>query len=85
MAILRLEYERRIRRWSQVKLAEKSRIPQKDISLIERGRLIPTEQQLVNLANALKITPASVLMNPTVLQTDEEMDALVTERESARV
>lgn len=81
--LLRLTYERIRRHWSQSELGRRSSIRQQDISLIETGRLIPTEEQLLRLANALLITPPAVLLAPTVLADEAEATALVAEREAA--
>lgn len=60
---LRLQYERLTRGWTQKVLAEKARLHQSQIALIERGQLIPTDEQLDALAFALQIAPA-VLLRP---------------------
>lgn len=79
--VLRLTYERIRRHWSQTELGRRARIRQQDISLIEIGRLIPTEEQLLRLANALAITPPSVLMKPTVLVDESEAEQRVAQLE----
>lgn len=82
--LLRITYERIRRRWSQAELSRRSGIRQQDISLIELGRLQPTDSQLLCLANALLISPPSVLLKPTILADEAAAEALVTEREVGR-
>ena len=65
--IIRLHYERIKRRWTQAELGRRAGIRQTDVSAIERGRLNPTDDELLRLANALLISPPSVLMKPTSL------------------
>ena len=84
MAILRLHYERIKRGWTQAELGRRATIRQTDISAIERGRLNPTDDELLRLANALLISPPSVLLKPTVLPDEGAAEALVTERGEGR-
>ena len=65
--MLHLEFERHRRRWSQGFLATLTGIRQPEISLIERGRLQPTDEQLERLARALNVAPPSALLKPVVL------------------
>ena len=44
-----LEFERRKRRWSQAHLADLAGLPQSDISLLETGRLRPSDSQAARL------------------------------------
>jgi transcriptional regulator with XRE-family HTH domain len=81
--LLRLHYERIKRRWTQAELGRRARIQQTIISAIERGRVNPTEDELLHLANALSITPPSVLMQPTVLPDEAAAEALTSSREVA--
>lgn len=86
MPIFRLHLERLKRRWTQAELGRRAGIRQSDISAIERGRLNPTEDELLRLANALAITPPSVLMKETVLADEAAAEALLAQRtEAARV
>lgn len=86
MPLLRLAYERMKRHWSQSELGRRSGIRQQDISLIETGRLIPTDEQLFRLAVALRMSPPEILLKPTVLADEVEAEQLIAEREeSARV
>ncbi len=68
--VLVLEYERRNQRKPQHRLAAEATLPQPYISLIEQGRLVPTQEELVRLANALGVHPPALLMEriqpPTV-------------------
>jgi transcriptional regulator with XRE-family HTH domain len=70
-AMIRTEFERRRRGLTQHALADLSGVPQTYISLLERGRLIPTETELDRLAHVLDVTPSGALLAvvtpPTVL------------------
>lgn len=68
---LRLKYERLRRKLTQLDLAHLTGIPQPHISYMELGRMNPTEEQLVRLANALLISPPSVLMKPCLIADPE--------------
>jgi ribosome-binding protein aMBF1 (putative translation factor) len=59
--MLRIEFERRQRGWSQRDLAHVSRVSQQEISLIERGRLIPTDEQASRLARTLQVRGGDLL------------------------
>lgn len=83
MPILRLQYERIKRHWTQAELGRRASIRQPDISYIERGRLNPTADELTRLANALGICPPDVLMRPTILPDEPAAEALVAEREAS--
>lgn len=82
MPLLRLQYERMKRRWPQAEVARRSAVSQPEVSAIERGRLIPTEEQLLRLANALHLSPPEVLLKPTILKDEAEAVALVKAREA---
>jgi transcriptional regulator with XRE-family HTH domain len=73
MSLIRLKYERLHRGWSQGKLAERARLRQQDLSLIEMGRLNPTSDELERLALALSLPPASasILLKPAVIRDEE--------------
>ena len=58
-----MKYERIRRGWSQEQLEHLARIPQPQISLIETGRLKPTEAQAIRLASALDIPPGALQDN----------------------
>ena len=62
LGMTRLEFERRKRRFSQVTLESLSGVRQETISLVERGRMNPTEDELQSLARALGISPAAILL-----------------------
>ncbi len=83
MPLIRLHYERIKRRWTQAELGRRAGIRQSDLSAIERGRMVPSEDELLRLANALHLGPPSVLMKPTVLADEAEAEALVAGREAA--
>lgn len=84
MSLLRLKYERIKRHWSQTELGRRAGgLRAEIISLIESGRLQPTEEQLLHLANALAIAPPAVLLKPTVLVDEADAEALVARREAA--
>lgn len=73
--MLRIRYERQIRKWTQGDLGDLSDIPQATVSLIEIGRLLPTPAQLDRLARALGV-PASVLLREVrPLPEPEEVEA----------
>ena len=84
MSLLRIKYERIKRHWTQHELARRSGVRVEPIGLIESGRLQPTEDQSLRLANALAISPPSVLMKPTVLADEAEAEALIAAREAHR-
>lgn len=77
MSLLRAKYERIKRHWTQLELSRRSGVRQETIYLIETGRLTPTDEQLLRLANALLVTPPSVLLQPTVLKDEAEAVAHV--------
>lgn len=84
MFLLRLEYERRKRGWTQVELGRRAAVRNQDISLIEKGRLIPSGEQLDRLAGALNISPSSALLKPTIFKDEVEADAIIARFEEAR-
>ena len=62
----RLKFERTNRRLSQRRLANAARLHQPELSQIERGRLVPTPEELERLAEVLHVD-ASELMTRVVL------------------
>lgn len=64
----RLKHERRTRKMSQVRLGLDVRIPQPTLSQIERGRLLPTEEQRSSLALFLGIPPEDLLKEVVVVE-----------------
>jgi transcriptional regulator with XRE-family HTH domain len=60
-----LEFERRRRHWTQRQLCLLTDVAQPTISMIERGRYLPTPDQLARLALALDVLP-DVLLRPIV-------------------
>ena len=64
-------YLRLTRRLTQHQLAAMTRINQSHISLMEQGRLTPTDAQLEDMAMALDISPARVLMRTVVVEPAE--------------
>ena len=75
---LRLKYERLRRKLTQSDLGHLTGIPQYHISYMEMGRMNPTEEELVRLANALLISPPSVLLKECKIadpETEESPDA----------
>jgi transcriptional regulator with XRE-family HTH domain len=76
---IRLQYERNKRRWTQDQVGvlihtvagHHRMLSQNDISLLERGRLNPTPEELAALGRLFKITPASVLMKPVIVVDPE--------------
>jgi ribosome-binding protein aMBF1 (putative translation factor) len=77
---LRVEFERRRRCLSQDELGQSVRIlgglhralKQSEISAIEHGRLIPTDDELEALGRVFQISPPSVLLKPCILARDPE-------------
>jgi transcriptional regulator with XRE-family HTH domain len=65
--VLRLRYERFRRGLSQAGIAAAARVPQPMVSLIERGRLVPTPAQLTRLAAVLDIPPDDLLRDVSLL------------------
>jgi transcriptional regulator with XRE-family HTH domain len=65
--VLRVEYERRKQGIPQKELARRAGLHQPTISLIEQGRLQPTEAELAALARALGLNPPAVLMRPVLV------------------
>ena len=60
---------RMYRKMSQVRLAEAAEIPQPHVSALERGTMAPTLQTIAKLAEALDVTPSTLIasaMTPTV-------------------
>lgn len=64
----RLKHERRSRRMSQQRLGRAVNIPQPTLSQIERGRLLPTDDQLLRLASALGVLPGELLKEVVVVE-----------------
>jgi transcriptional regulator with XRE-family HTH domain len=85
---LRLTYERKRQNWSQSYVADRVRelggsarlSRQSGISLVELGRLIPTEEELQTLGRVFGVSPAFFLLKPLVL---EDRDARLASEESA--
>jgi transcriptional regulator with XRE-family HTH domain len=85
VSLHRVKFERLSKGWSQEELARRSGVRVEPLGLIEKGLLTPTEDQLLKLANALWITPPSVLLKPTVLKDEDDEPAAVTDQvEAAR-
>lgn len=76
---IRLQYERQKRRWTQDKVAvlmhtvagHYRMLTQNEISQIERGRLVPLDDELEALGRLFKISPASVLLKPCIFVGEE--------------
>jgi transcriptional regulator with XRE-family HTH domain len=68
----RAEFERRKRGLTQHQLADLTGVPQTYISLLERGRLVPTEQELVSLSEVLEVSPPSALLKPVLVEHGTE-------------
>ena len=64
-------YLRLTRRLTQNQLATLTGINQSHVSLMELGRLTPTQTQLEGMARALGIAPARVLMKAVVVEPAE--------------
>ena len=72
--MLRLQYERLIRGWSQAKLARLAGLHQPVVCLIELRRLRPNEDELHRLARALGVPPVPDLLEPVRLEPLVEQD-----------
>ena len=77
--MLRIEFERRRRHWRQRDvaahpdvLAAHPRLRQDDISKTELGRYRPTPSQLEALGRCFGVSPASDLLKPIVLATNND-------------
>lgn len=68
--MLRLQYERISRRWTQGQLARLAGTFQSHVSLIEQGRLTPTPDELDGLSRALGVAPTA-LLRPVVVESDD--------------
>ncbi len=64
----RLRHERRSRRLSQATLGGAIKIPQPTLSQIERGRLVPTDEQLAKLAAYFNLEPRELLKEIVVVE-----------------
>lgn len=69
--MLRLHYERLKRNLKQREVADLAKFNQSHLSLIELGRLQPTDEQLDRLSRFYGITPASVLLTPVKVVLDD--------------
>jgi transcriptional regulator with XRE-family HTH domain len=65
--VLRLQFERNNRHISQAALGRATRIAQPHISLIEQGRLIPTNAQLARLGAFFGLPPHQLMKDVCVL------------------
>lgn len=59
----RLKAERLRRGWTQTALGYHARVTPSEISRIETGRLRPSPSQSTRLARALKLAPATLLLD----------------------
>lgn len=84
---IRLIFERNKRRWTQQQVGQLMKalggyrrvLTQNEVSLIERGRLLPDDVQLDALGRLFKISPASVLLKPCTVADPEERPEATTE------
>jgi transcriptional regulator with XRE-family HTH domain len=65
--VLRLKFERQNRQQSQMRVASVARIAQSVLSQIERGRLVPTDDELQRLAAVFGVPPDDLLKDVAVL------------------
>jgi transcriptional regulator with XRE-family HTH domain len=72
---LRARFERQRRNWTLKQTAFFSTLTTAEISLIETGRLTPTDAQLEKLARAFRVSPPSVLLKPVAVSDPEEHEA----------
>lgn len=64
----RLKHERRKRRLSQTALGKAAGLPQPTLSQIERGRLLPTDEQLARLASFFDVLPGELLKEVVIIE-----------------
>lgn len=64
----RLKHERKARRLSQIQLGRDAQIPQPTLSQIERGKLVPSAEQLHRLSSVLGVPHSELLMNVVVIE-----------------
>lgn len=74
MPVLRIRYERLRQGMLQRVLAEQSGLRQELVSNIETGRLNPTDDELLRLANVLHVNPPRALLTPVVIPEPEQME-----------
>lgn len=67
----RMKYERRQRRLSQHRLALAAELNQPYISLIECGRLVPTDDERTRIARVLEIAPHELLQEVVIVERTE--------------
>jgi transcriptional regulator with XRE-family HTH domain len=77
--VLRCYFERLDRGWNQNDAARASGIPQTTISAIERGRVVPTADEVDALARAYSVTPPSALLREVEAREVEVDDAPMAE------
>ena len=76
--MLRCFFERLERGWNQNDAARASGIPQTTISAIERGRVVPTSDELDALARAFGVKPASALLREVAIRDVDADEKSVT-------
>ena len=69
--MLNVELLRRMRRLSQAQLAAKARTTQTNVSLVEAGALVPDEDLLERLADALLFSPPDRLLREVRVNQDD--------------
>ena len=67
--MLRLRFERTHRRLSQAAVSEAADIAQPTLSLIERGRIVPTSEELRRLAAVFRVEPGELLRDVAMLES----------------
>lgn len=74
--MVRAKFERLKRDWTQADLLARAQsLDYHTLRLLEQGRATPTDEQLAELGRVFKISPASVLLKPTLVRDPEEVDA----------
>ena len=66
--VIRLKFERTNQKLSQTHVGIAARIPQPEVSQIERGRLTPTPEQLQRLAAVFGVKPDDLLRDVAMLE-----------------
>lgn len=69
----RLRYERTTRRRSQLDVALEACLTQPALSMIERGVLIPTPEQLQRLSEVFSIPPHELLKEVVVIESSRRV------------
>lgn len=75
----KIAYYRNEKGWTTTKLAEESGLSQSAISQYENGNKIPSEKSVIKLANALQISPESLIGTKNMGAKRDEPRSKITE------